>query len=182
MSWFKKFSPEEVGGMTQVKTSVQRGIRSKLVEQMPYLADYVDDILPKKEPMFIAKCAEHVSVVVMNGEPLFYNKRDGPYFPTLRLLHKYPKMLPKLQVDRGAIKFLLSGANVMCPGLTSKGALIPQPLPENTPVAIYAEGKEHCLSIGLTLMSTDDIINVNKGIGVENVHYLNDGLWKNPKM
>ena len=27
-----------------------------------------------------------------------------------------------MQVDKGAIKFLLSGANVMCPGLTSPGA------------------------------------------------------------
>lgn len=33
-----------------------------------------------------------------------------------------PKMLPHLQVDKGAIKFLLSGANIMCPGLTSPGA------------------------------------------------------------
>lgn len=27
-----------------------------------------------------------------------------------------------MQVDKGAIKFILSGANVMCPGLTSPGA------------------------------------------------------------
>jgi PUA domain protein len=31
-------------------------------------------------------------------------------------------MLPHEQVDKGAIKFVLSGANIMCPGLTSKGA------------------------------------------------------------
>jgi len=33
-----------------------------------------------------------------------------------------PFMLPPMQVDKGAIKFILSGANVMCPGLTSPGA------------------------------------------------------------
>ena len=27
-----------------------------------------------------------------------------------------------MQVDRGAIRFVLSGANIMCPGLTSPGA------------------------------------------------------------
>lgn len=26
------------------------------------------------------------------------------------------------QVDKGAIRFVLSGANIMCPGLTSPGA------------------------------------------------------------
>lgn len=33
-----------------------------------------------------------------------------------------PVILPRQQVDKGAIKFLLSGANVMCRGLTSPGA------------------------------------------------------------
>ena len=35
-------------------------------------------------------------------------------------------MLPHQQVDRGAIKFVLSGANIMCPGLTSPGAKLDQ--------------------------------------------------------
>src|SRR6218665_1950743 len=33
-----------------------------------------------------------------------------------------PFMMPHMQVDKGAIKFILSGANIMCPGLTSPGA------------------------------------------------------------
>jgi len=31
-------------------------------------------------------------------------------------------MLPQVQVDRGAIKFVLKPVNIMCPGLTSPGA------------------------------------------------------------
>jgi malignant T-cell-amplified sequence len=31
--------------------------------------------------------------------------------------------MKKLQVDRGAIKYVLAGANIMCPGFTSLGAL-----------------------------------------------------------
>lgn len=38
------------------------------------------------------------------------------------MLHQYPDMMPKLRADKGAIKFVLSGANIMCPGLTSPGA------------------------------------------------------------
>lgn len=33
----------------------------------------------------------------------------------------------------------------------------------DTPVAIFAEGKEHCMMVGLTKMSTEDIASVNKG-------------------
>ena len=51
------------------------------------------------------------------------------------------------------------------------------PVLENTVVAVMAEGKDHALAIGKTVMSTQDITNKNKGIGVENYHYLNDGLW-----
>ena len=47
------------------------------------------------------------------------------------------------------------------------------------PVAIFAENKEYAIAVGLTKMSTKDIREINKDIGVENVHYLNDGLWKN---
>lgn len=97
--------------------------------------------------------------------------------PTLRLYHKYPVFLPKLQVDKGAIRFVLSGANIMCPGLTSPGAFM-NPVDKGTVVAIMAEGKEHCLAIGMTTLSTEDIARINKNVGVENVHYLLDGLWK----
>ncbi|KAF7238495.1 hypothetical protein EG68_11290, partial [Paragonimus skrjabini miyazakii] len=88
-----------------------------------------------------------------------------------------PFILPHLQVDRGAIKHVLNGSNIMCPGLTSPGARMTQ-APEGSVVAIMAEGKEHALAIGITTLSTDDILSVNKGVGVENVHYLNDGLWR----
>lgn len=51
-----------------------------------------------------------------------------------------------------------------------------------TPVAIYAEDKEHAMAVGLTTLSTQEMRDVNKGIGVELMHTLNDGLWKTTKM
>lgn len=187
------------------------------------------------------------------------------WFPTLRVLHQYPEMMPKLRCDKGAIKFVLSGANIMCPGLTSAGATMhdevrvrtrvlahasvhtaglepneaactvhhlfkasgaacchprphahrlrpempcgsrtphapsraPSPPPpqthshphpnsaqvgEGAPVAIYAEGKEHAMAVGYTKLSTADIRSVNKGVAVELMHHLNDGLWKQPAL
>ena len=45
-----------------------------------------------------------------------------------------------MQIDKGGIKFIINGANVMCPGLTSAGGKMDE-VPENTVVGIYAEGK-----------------------------------------
>lgn len=171
---FRKYAVENV---QQLKSSVQRGIRTKISDQYPNLDDVLDDLIPKKASMVLGKCADKVCVVLVDDEPLFFNHRDGPYFPTLRVLHRYPDMMPRLRVDKGAIKFVISGANIMCPGLTSSGATIHDEVDEDEPVAIYAEGKEHALAIGITKMSTADIKSVNKGIGVDLVHYLNDGLW-----
>lgn len=61
-------------------------------------------------------------------------------------------------------------------GLTHPNAKM-TPVAGETVVAIMAESKDHALAIGKTVMSTSDIAAKNKGIGVENYHYLNDGLW-----
>mmetsp|Transcript_35200 Transcript_35200/g.56554 ORF Transcript_35200/g.56554 Transcript_35200/m.56554 type:complete len:186 (+) Transcript_35200:180-737(+) len=181
---FRKFTPSEnVSGVNQLKSSVQRGIRAKIGEQYPQLEQegVLDELMPKKCTMIVAKTDQKANVVLVDNVPLFFQLRDGPYFPTLKLLHKYPDCMAKLRVDKGAIKFVFGGANIMCPGLTSSGAVIHDNVPEDTPVAIYAEGKEHALALGITKMSTADIKSVNKGIGVDTIHYLNDGLWKTDK-
>ncbi|KAI9336217.1 malignant T cell-amplified sequence 1-like protein [Zopfochytrium polystomum] len=176
---FKKFSSKEsISGQTQLKSSVQRVVRSKILEQYPALEPFLEELMPKKAPIFLIKCQDALNLISVNNVVLFFNHFEGPYFPTLRLLHKYPDILPKFQVDRGAIKFVISGAQIMCPGLTSKGAQLDESVPTETAVAIYAEGKQNALGVGLTKLSAQDIKRLNKGVGVENMHCLYDGLWK----
>ncbi|KAF3423325.1 hypothetical protein E2986_00089 [Frieseomelitta varia] len=155
---------DSISGMQQLKSSVQKGIRSKLLELYPHLEGHVDAIIPKKDAFRIIKCHDHIEIIVnAAGDLLFF--RQHPFF------------LPMQQVDKGAIRFVLSGANIMCPGLTSKGAKM-TPVEKGTVVAVMAEGKQHALAVGVTTLSTEDIVKVNKGIGIENCHYLNDGLWQ----
>lgn len=90
-----------------------------------------------------------------------------------------------VKIDRGAIRFLLAGAPMMCPGLTSAGGYLPPAeaaLPAETPVAIHAEGKEHAVGIGLTKLGTEEMRRVNKGVGVETMTYLGDDLWSQPTL
>ncbi|TKS72175.1 Malignant T-cell-amplified sequence 1 [Collichthys lucidus] len=113
---------ENVSNCIQLKTSVIKGIKNQLLEQFPDIESWLNHIMPKKDPVKIVRCHEHIEILTVNGELLFFRQREGPFYPTLRLLHKYPFILPHQQVDKGAIKFVLSGANIMCPGLTSPGA------------------------------------------------------------
>ncbi|KAI5640268.1 PUA domain-containing protein [Phthorimaea operculella] len=169
---------ESISGVQQLKSSVQKGIRARILELYPHLENHMDQVLPKKDTFRIVKCHDHIEIMVNGaGELLFFRQREGPWMPTLRLLHKYPFFLPMQQVDKGAIRFVLSGANIMCPGLTSPGARM-SAVDKGQVVAVMAEGKEHALAVGCTALSTDDIAKVNKGVGIENFHYLNDGLWQ----
>ena len=47
--------------------------------------------------------------------------------PHLKLIHAFPQCFTHLGIDRGAIRFVLSGAALMAPGLTSKGGYLPPP-------------------------------------------------------
>ncbi len=175
---FKKFDEKEsISGMTQLKSSVQKAIRNKILDSYPAIADYMDDFLPKKDAFRVVKCHDHIELLVnSSGQLLFFRHRDEQWCPTLKMLHKYPFLLPHQTVDRGAIKFVLSGANIMCPGLTHPKAKMTR-VEKGQLVAIMAEGKEVALAVGVTAMSTQEIRDKNKGVGVENYHYLNDGLW-----
>jgi PUA domain protein len=85
-----------------------------------------------------------------------------------------PTMMLTLQVDKGAIPFVMNGSNIMCPGFTSAGGRIPQEIEAGQPVvrtvsftpcpgvsrrsqAIMAEGKQHAMALGLMIMSTQQM-------------------------
>lgn len=92
------------------------------------------------------------------------------------LLLKDPDMLTKVQVDTGATKYILGGADVMCPGLTSAGGNLPDGLLQGRPVvhvdillaicllllftylkAIMAQGKESAMAVGVMQMSSAEM-------------------------
>ena len=179
---FAKFNESDVSSVAPIKSSQARGIRSRIVQQYPALEAALEELIPKKATLKLAKCKARVTLVLgQDGSILFLQDRDGPFIPNIRLLHQYPDILPHFRVDKGAIKHILSGANIMCPGLTSAAASMAD-VPEGALVAVMAEGKEHALAIGLTSMSSEDIRKINKDIGVQTVLYLNDGVWKMNKI
>ncbi|KAF5114170.1 hypothetical protein DV454_003123 [Geotrichum candidum] len=169
---------------SNIKSSAQRALKTKLIEQFPNFEKVVDEIVPKKSQLVQIKClsptsVDKLSLYAIGSEILFTQKHNDEVIPTLSVIHKYPDVLPAVRVDRGAIKFILGGANIMCPGLTSKGAQLPEApgFEKGQVVAIYAEGKQHALAVGILTMSTEEIKSVNKGIGIELISYLGDGLW-----
>lgn len=180
---FKTFDPtNDISTSTQVKASVQRGIKSQIKESHPAISDEeIEALLPKKPPLVQYKVGPHMMLYCRRveqedasptDEPVFFQQRDGPILPTLRLVHKYPMLkFTQVTVDKGAIPFIIGGANVMSPGLTKEtGSEMPPDgaekdgngfdlpgLSKGDGVIIYAEGKEHALAVGVMTMSSADM-------------------------
>ncbi|WVQ76320.1 hypothetical protein IAR50_005985 [Cryptococcus sp. DSM 104548] len=138
----------------------------------------LEEFWPKKEALGLTKCHDRISIYTIQSVPIFFQHFDGPLVPTLKLLHRYPEMLPRVQIDRGAIKFLLAGANMMAPGLLSAGGQLPDGLEKDTIVAIFAEGKQHACGIGKLVASSEEIKKVAKNVAVETICWIGDDLWK----
>lgn len=144
------------------------------------------------------KLPDRCTLYVLESTPLFYQQDGQPtLLPHLRLVHRFPQAFPSVRIDRGAIRFVLSGATLMAPGLTSPGGRLPLPkedapegggldenghwmreLKKGDPVIILAEGKEEACAVGLLVEGTKEVKEKGKGPVVEEAHCLGDGLWR----
>ncbi|KAL9636627.1 MAG: hypothetical protein Q9164_002706 [Protoblastenia rupestris] len=169
------------GAKSKVKSSVQRAIRTKVVETYPLLAPHIDEIIPKKSQLDLLKLPDRVSLYALDNNPLFWQHMDDPITPHLKVVHAFPQCFSQIGIDRGAIRFVLSGAALMTPGLTSAGGRLPEKeneLKEGEVAAIMAEGKEEACLVGQLKMGTEEMKEKKKGVAMDAGHYLGDGLWK----
>ncbi|KAK2608500.1 hypothetical protein QQS21_002962 [Conoideocrella luteorostrata] len=186
----------------KLKSSVQRSLRQSLLTTYPLLTTHIDEILPKKASLESMKLPDRNTLYVLDSEPLFYQQDTSVIIPHLKLVHRFPQGFPTIRIDRGAIRFVLSGATLMAPGLTSKGGRLPaegaakelvegkelgqradeegrwsRELQKGEPVVIVAEGKEEACAVGTLVTGTEEVKAKGKGPVVEDAHFLGDGLW-----
>lgn len=171
------------GAKTKIKSSVQRGIRQRVLDTYPLLTPHIDDILPKKSQLDAMKLPDRVTLYALDDTPLFFQHMDDPILPHLKIVHKYPSCFKSVGIDRGAIRFVMSGATLMVPGLISKGGVLPrdgmdEEIEAGEVVVVRAEGKEEVCLVGVLEVGTKEMKEKKKGPAIERGHYLGDGLWK----
>jgi PUA domain protein len=77
-------------------------------------------------------------------------------------------------VDMGAIKFVVSGADIMRPGIRK----IDDGFSKEEFVIVIDETHKKPLSVGVALFSSDEMRSMTSGKVVKNVHYVGDEFWK----
>ena len=133
-------SPSLHGSPKQkLKSSIQRSIRQSILATYPLLTPHIDEVLPKKHSLEQIKLPDRAALYVIDGHPIAYQQDNSRLLlPHLKLVHRFPQCFPTVRIDRGAIRFVLSGATLMAPGLTSQGGRLPIPVDRDALAAAAA--------------------------------------------
>ncbi|NPA86356.1 MAG: hypothetical protein GXO42_03110 [bacterium] len=128
----------------------------------------------------ISSLYEHVQ-----GELIYYTQEPakqvvavavhGAIFPALNLFWKL-KIRPKTSyvvVDQGAVKPIVSGADILRPGIIEVHNIEKQKL-----CAVLEPERRVPIAVGLCLVSEEELKNMQRGKCIKNLHHLGDRLWK----
>ncbi len=164
---------------TQLCQSEVKELMSKLEAELG-----IKDIVSKKDIVIIesSQFSAEISLVKVNNKVMFfyYNNKICPSLKTIisygeAYLEKlrYTK-IKTITVDRGAVKFVINGADIMRPGITS----IDEGIEKDSFVIIIDQEHKKPLAIGIALLNSEDMRTAAQGKVIKNIHYVGDELWK----
>tara|TARA_Y100000034_G_C6850797_1_gene385983 strand:+ start:449 stop:898 length:450 start_codon:yes stop_codon:yes gene_type:complete len=125
----------------------------------------LDDFFDKKGNVNL----EDDSIIYENEVYFFYY--EDKLIPSLKLLQKN-NFLPSITVDMGAIKFVVSGADIMRPGITKISNF-----EKNAIISIIDETHGKVLAVGIALLSSTDLEKEEKGKYIKNIHFIGDKIF-----
>jgi PUA-domain protein len=115
---------------------------------------------------------EEFSIILVDGKPLLF-EIEGHLFPTVRgaLEMKLQKRI--VTVDKGAIRFVSNGADIMAPGV-----VVADPdIKEGDLVIIVEEAHRKPLAIGKALMKGSEMVEATSGKAIKSIIHVGDKLW-----
>ncbi|MFC1755218.1 PUA domain-containing protein [Thermoproteota archaeon] len=100
-------------------------------------------------------------------------KIEKDVLPFLKM-EKLLEACGKIFVDKGAIRFICNGANVMRPGVLS----VEGDFESDDIICVKEIQYSKFLAIGFALSNSSEIKESSKGIVMKNMHYIGDKFWE----
>lgn len=96
------------------------------------------------------------------------------WFPTLRGILQWMPNNKWASIDRGAIPFLMNGADCMGAGIHLADVSI------KSDELIWIKDQEHGkpIAIGISIVNGQEMIDMKKGKAIETIHWIGDELWE----
>lgn len=155
----------------KIKSRVQlrKSAKNKLLTSLrSSFGDVIDKIEERK---LESATADWFKITIVDGDILFFQEDDCP-FPTVRGVLELELDCCKVTVDAGAVKFVVNGADIMCPGIVSADPEIAA----NDLVIITEETHGKPLAIGRALIPASEMVG-KSGKAVKSIHHVGDDLW-----
>lgn len=113
------------------------------------------------------------NIIYVNDKKSFFID-NNKVVPMINILLEDKNILKMVTVDMGAVKFIISGADIMRPGIVSfeKGII------KDEYVVIVDENNKKPFSVGLAMFDETEMKEMNFGKVIKNLHYVGDKLWK----
>lgn len=128
------------------------------------------DLLNKKDRIVLIE--DEFSYIKVN-ENIDYFYHDDMIVPTLKNILRN-NFLKKIIVDMGAVKFVVSGADIMRPGIRE----IDINIEKDDVVVIVDEKNMKPLALGISLLSGKEMEESTSGKCIKNIHYVGDKVWE----
>ncbi|MEA2054267.1 MAG: PUA domain-containing protein [Candidatus Thermoplasmatota archaeon] len=113
-----------------------------------------------------------IKLLLLGGIASIIFLKDKPFL-TLSGISRYKPEKRFVTVDRGAVKFVIGGANIMAPGIIDADESI-----RKGDIVWVRNEEGTALALGYALMDGIDMVKANKGKAVESLHHIGDELWK----
>jgi PUA domain protein len=115
---------------------------------------------------------DEYSLILVDGKPLLF-EIEGQLFPTVRGAIEMKLNKRIVTVDKGAVRFVSNGADVMAPGIVEADSEIK----EGDLVIIIEEAHRKPLAIGKALMSGLQMVETDSGKAIKSITHVGDKLW-----
>ena len=154
-----------------IQKSQIRELQDDILHQ--YDGKFAEQIFPKKARIELIQTDAGDTLYAVNNVLKLWKSNEG-YIPVLTLLLNKQVDLKKIVVDKGAIRFVTNGADVMRPGITK----IDPSIKMGNIVVIVDENHDRALAIGRAMFDAKQMEDKKSGKVVKNLHTIQDDVWK----
>lgn len=110
-------------------------------------------------------------VITIDGDAKYAFDDDNIYPLISALIDTV--FIPAVTVDMGAVKPVVSGADIMCPGVIRADDMIES----GDIVAVVDEDNAKPIAVSRVTKDATDLVEDNSGVGGTSLHYVGDDLW-----
>jgi PUA-domain protein len=156
----------------KVKSRVQlrKNAKNKLLKDL--VSTFGDTMAGLEDKVLEKITFDEYSVILVDGKPLLF-EIDGQFFPTVRGALEMELNKRSVTVDKGAIRFVSNGADIMAPGIVDADSEIK----EGDLVIIVEEAHRKPLAIGKALMKGPQMVEADSGKAIKSITHVGDKLW-----